>query len=88
MMLTGLESSLLAGAVCLVSCFGTKTFCEWRSVTQKDCSKCHDETRKTLTEICRKLDRQWEVNRVILTKLRIPVEAQIELEKGSERLVA
>lgn len=88
MTLTGLEAALLAGAVGLVSCFGTKTFCEWRSVTQKDCSKCHDETRKSLQEICRKLDRQWEVNRVILTKMRISVEDQIELEKGSERMVA
>lgn len=88
-MLTGLEAVLLAGAVGLVSCFGTKTFCEWRSVTQKDCSKCHDETRKSLLEICRKLDRQWEVNRVILTKMRVPLEDQIELEKGSsERMVA
>lgn len=81
MTLTGLEAGLLSGAVATVTFFGTKAFCEWRSVTKQDCRVCHDETRKQLKEICKKLDLQVKVNRIILTKFRVPVEEQNGLEE-------
>ena len=80
MTLTGLEAALLSGAVATVTFWGTKAFCEWHSVTKSDCKKCHQESKNRLDEICKKLEQQVKVNRIILTKLRVSVEQQNELE--------
>lgn len=85
MMLTGLEVALLAGAVASVTGVGVKLLCDKGYVTRLECRNWREtclvrELGEKIDRVESRQDEQSKMIRLVLAKLRVPIEDQIKME--------